>query len=127
MESPLSQEDQAYCADNVDPCHPFALLNLKEPDEDSYLVVERFLGPDFLSRDPQHGEVKGELDFDEPSGLVIATDASKGSIAFDLDGGVRHEWPELSSGNGWRFFPERRCFARPAEAVGVEERAFLAG
>lgn len=31
MEPPLSQEAQAYCADNVDPCQPFALLNLKEP------------------------------------------------------------------------------------------------
>lgn len=123
----MPQEDHTHCADNFDPYHPFVLVNLKEPDEDRYLVVERFLGPDFLSRDPQHGEVKGELDFDEPSGLVIATDASKGSIAFDLDGVVRHEWPELSSDSGWRFFPERRCFARPADGPGVEERAFLAG
>ena len=70
---------------------------------------------------------KGDLAFDGSSGLVIATDATKSSIAFDLDGVVRYEWPELSSDIGWRFFPEQRCFARPAEAVGVEERAFLAG
>jgi hypothetical protein len=102
-------------------------MNLKEPDEDSYLVVERFLSPDFLSRDPQYGEVKGDLAFDGSFGLVVATDATKSSIAFDLDGGVRHEWPELSSDNGWRFFPERRCFARHAGRIGMEERAFLAG
>lgn len=56
-----------------------------------------------------------------------ATDASKGSIAFDLDDVVRHEWPELSSTDGWRFFPERRCFARLVPEAGVEERAFPAG
>ncbi len=68
MEPPLSQGDQAYCADNVDPCHPFALLNLKEPDEESYLVVERFLSLDFLSRDPQYGEIKGTWPSTGPSG-----------------------------------------------------------
>ena len=56
---PLPQEDQACCADNVDLYHPFVLVNLKKPVEDRYLVVERFLGPDFLSRDPQYGEVEG--------------------------------------------------------------------
>ncbi|MDO5066249.1 MAG: hypothetical protein Q4D96_03075 [Propionibacteriaceae bacterium] len=109
--------------DNTEPHHPFALLDLRQPDEDGGLVVERFLGPDFLSPDPEHGEVKGELAFDEATGLVIATDAAKGSIAFDLDGEVRHEWPEFALGEGWRFFPERGCFARLIEAVGVEERA----
>ena len=123
----LSQEDQACCADNVDLYHPFVLVNLKKPVEDRYLVVERFLGPDFLSRDPQYGEVDGDLAFDGASGLVVATEASKGSIAFDLDGVGRHEWPEPSSDSGRWFFPERQCFARPAEGMRVEERAFLAG
>lgn len=75
----------------------------------------------------KYGEVKGDLAFDGSSGLVVATDATKSSIAFDLDGVVRHGWPELSSDDGWRFFPERRCFARHAGRIGVEERAFLAG
>ena len=57
MEPPLSQEDQVCCADSVDPYHFFVLVNLKKPVEDRYLVVERFLSPDFLSRDPQYGEV----------------------------------------------------------------------
>ena len=106
MDPPLSQEDQVCCADSVDPYHFFVLVNLKKPVEDRYLVVERFLGPDFLSCDPQYGEVEGDLAFYEASGLVVATDASKGSIAFDLDGVGQHEWPEFSSDSGWRFFPE---------------------
>lgn len=121
----MPQADEACCTDNVDPHHPFVLLNLTEPDEEGYLVVERFLGPDFLAVDPQYGEVKGDLAFDSTSRLVVATDAAKGSIAFDLDGMVRQEWPELSSAAGWRFFPERRRFARLRDGMGVEERAFL--
>ena len=112
---------------NIEPHHPFALVGLDGPDADGHLGIERFLGPDFLSRDPEYGEVKGDLAFDEPSGLVVATDASKGSIAFDLDGEVRREWPDLGSAEGWRFFPERRCFARLVDGMGVEERAFPAG
>ncbi|RRD07125.1 hypothetical protein EII34_01170 [Arachnia propionica] len=120
----MPRDDEAECADNADPHHPFVLLNLEEPDEEGYLVVERFLGPDFLALDPQCAEVKGDLAHDATSGLMVATDASKGSIAFDLEGVVRHEWLDLSSDNGWRFFPERRCFARLTDALGVEERAF---
>ena len=71
--------------------------------------------------------LRGDLAFDGASGLVVATDVSKGSIAFDLDGVGRHEWPEPSSDSGRWFFPERQCFARPAEGMRVEERAFLAG
>ena len=71
--------------------------------------------------------LRGDLAFDGASGLVVATDVSKGSIAFDLDGVGRHEWPEPSSDSGRWFFPERQCFARPAEGMRVEERAFRAG
>lgn len=120
----MPKDEEAEYADNTDPYHPFVLLNLEEPDQEGHLVVERFLGPDFLALDPQYAEVKGDLAFDAASGLVVATDASKGSIAFDLDGVVRHEWPDHTGEGGWRFFRERRCFARLTERTGVEERAF---